>query len=57
LLANLFVRRLAAFLGILIIVTLVATLFWRVYEQHQAADPYDMDETVVAHVKIATPTF
>jgi hypothetical protein len=57
LLANSVVRRLAAFLGILIIVTLVGMLFWRVYEHHEAAEPYDMDETVVAHVKIAMPTF
>jgi hypothetical protein len=49
------VRRLASFLGIVAILTLVVVLFWRVYEHHQTVDPDRMDETVVAHVKIATP--
>ncbi|HKR62730.1 MAG TPA: hypothetical protein VJZ00_03270 [Thermoanaerobaculia bacterium] len=48
-------RRLASFLGILAIVALVATLFWRVYRHHEAVDPYNLDESTVAHVKIATP--
>ena len=45
-------RRIGAFLGIVVIVTLVLILFWRVFLHHQSAVP--RDESAI--VELAWPT-
>jgi hypothetical protein len=49
------VRRLIAFLAILLIIGLVLTLLWEVYLHHEEANPDRVGTSVVAHAKITSP--
>jgi hypothetical protein len=45
-------RRLLAFLGIIVLLVLATTLLWQVYVHHQEADPYDRDEPATVRLDV-----
>lgn len=40
-------RRIAAMIGIVVLVVLALTLFWRVWRHHNEADPYELETPAV----------
>jgi uncharacterized membrane protein YqjE len=48
-------RRLAALLGLVVLVILAVALFWRVYRHHHAADPYLREEATTVELRTGPP--
>lgn len=45
-------RRLLAFLGIVLLLVLATTLLWQVYLHHHEADPYERDEPATVRLDV-----
>jgi drug/metabolite transporter superfamily protein YnfA len=43
-------RRIAAFAGLLVVVSLALLLLWRVYVHHTSAEPYDREDAAIVRL-------